>query len=101
MTHPHTHPPYWHHATIYHWICLPAQVPQAVGGVARFTFLDLCGLPLGAADYMALARHFHTVFITSIPAMSMQVRKPHRAWHLPPSFAWSVMIAPTKPGCQM
>ena len=45
-----------------------------MGGVARFNFLDICGLPLGAADYMALARHFHTVFITSIPAMSMQVR---------------------------
>ena len=50
-----------------------AQVPQALGGVARFSFLDICGLPLGAADYMALARSFHTVFITSIPAMSMQV----------------------------
>ena len=48
-------------------------MPQAAGGVARFGFLDLCGHPLGAADYMALARRFHTVFVTSIPAMSMQV----------------------------
>ena len=48
-----------------------------MGGVARFSFLDICGLPLGAADYMALARRFHTVFITSIPAMSMQVRDIH------------------------
>ena len=53
------------------------QVPQAVKGVARFGFLDLCGLPLGAADYMALAGRFHTVFVTGIPAMSMQV------WVLP------------------
>ena len=50
------------------------QVPQAAGGVARFGFLDLCGHPLGAADYMALSRRFHTVFVDSIPAMSMQVR---------------------------
>ena len=49
------------------------QVPQAAGGVARFAFLDLCGHPLGAADFMALARRFHTVFVENIPAMSMQV----------------------------
>ena len=45
------------------WQC-GVQVPEAAGGVAKFGFLDLCGHPLGAADYMALARRFHTVFIT-------------------------------------
>jgi cell division protein ZapE len=45
-------------------------VPQAVDGVARFTFDDLCRRPLGAADYLELARHFHTVFVDQIPVIT-------------------------------
>jgi predicted ATPase len=41
-------------------------VPRAAAGVASFHFLDLCGGPLGAADYMALAHNYHTVFITGM-----------------------------------
>lgn len=44
-------------------------VPQAVDGVARFTFADLCAKPLGASDYLAIAHAFHTVIIDHIPAM--------------------------------
>eukprot|EP00873_Tetraselmis_striata_P002674 jgi/Tetstr1/422938/TSEL_013718.t1 len=50
-------------------------VPQAcTSGVARFRFPELCARPLGAADYIALSRRFHTVFVTDIPAFSMQIR---------------------------
>ncbi|KAF8066413.1 AFG1L [Scenedesmus sp. PABB004] len=49
-------------------------VPRAAGGAAWFDFADLCGAPLGAADYLALAQAFHTVFISGIPAMSMDNR---------------------------
>ena len=35
-------------------------VPQAARGVARFGFADLCDRPLAAADYLAIAEHFHT-----------------------------------------
>ncbi|WP_409564422.1 cell division protein ZapE [Methylobacterium sp. J-076] len=44
-------------------------VPQEAGGVARFGFDDLCRQPLGASDYMAIARAFHTVLIDGIPVL--------------------------------
>ncbi|KAL5185091.1 AFG1-like ATPase [Glycine soja] len=50
------------------------EVPQSFDGVARFTFEYLCGRPLGAADYIAVAENFHTVFISDIPVMSMRIR---------------------------
>jgi len=45
------------------------RVPQAARGVARFTFPQLCGLPLGAADYLRIAREFHTILLDHIPVM--------------------------------
>lgn len=44
-------------------------VPQAEKGVARFSFSELCEEARSAADYLALARRFHTVFIDEIPVM--------------------------------
>jgi cell division protein ZapE len=50
------------------------HVPCAAKGVARFSFDDLCMQPLAAADYIALAREYHTVLIDRIPLMSEQLR---------------------------
>ncbi|XLR28629.1 hypothetical protein S83_056529 [Arachis hypogaea] len=50
------------------------EVPESCEGVARFTFEYLCGRPLGAADYIAVAENYHTVFISDIPVMSMRIR---------------------------
>lgn len=50
------------------------QVEQCVGGSARFTFSELCNQVLGAADYIAVAQAFHTVFLTDVPTMSLKVR---------------------------
>ena len=49
-------------------------VPQAHGHIARFSFADLCGQPLAAADYLAIAENFHTIFIDGIPVMEYHHR---------------------------
>ena len=46
------------------------KISRAGGGAARFSFGELCGAALGAADYLAVARAYHTVLIDNIPAMA-------------------------------
>lgn len=45
------------------------HVPRAAAGVARFDFADLCGRPLAAADYLALAGCYHTFLIDGVPLL--------------------------------
>lgn len=49
-------------------------VPRCRGGVAYFDFKALCARPLGAADYIALCHHFHTVVLSEVPQMSQNTR---------------------------
>ena len=51
------------------------RVPQALRGVARFGFADLCEAPLGAGDYEKIARAFHTVIIDDIPVIASERRE--------------------------
>lgn len=44
-------------------------VPAAAGGIARFRFEDLCARPLGAADYLAIARRYHTILVDEVPVI--------------------------------
>lgn len=53
-------------------------VPHAHKGVARFTFSELCERPLGAADYLALAEHFHTLLLDRIPVIDPDNRNEAR-----------------------
>ena len=57
-------------------------VARAGRGAARFTFDELCARPLGAADYLAIARHFHTVFLDRIPVLGEANRNEARRFTL-------------------
>jgi len=50
------------------------HVPKSLKGVAVFSFKRLCGEPRGAADYLAIARRYHTVIIVGIPLMGPEKR---------------------------
>jgi len=54
------------------------SVPRAAKGVACFGFADLCEQPLGAADYIAIATHFHTLILDGIPRMTDEKRNEAR-----------------------
>ncbi len=50
------------------------HVPKSLKGVAVFSFKRLCGEARGAADYLAIARRYHTVIIVGIPVMTKEMR---------------------------
>jgi cell division protein ZapE len=50
------------------------RVPCAAMGVARFSFHDLCQQPLAAADYLKIAREYHTVVLDHIAVMDYERR---------------------------
>ena len=56
-------------------------VPEAAMGVARFGFDDLCGKPLGAGDYLAIARNYHTLFIENVPILTPARRNEARRFN--------------------
>lgn len=53
-------------------------VHESSGSVAMFTFHELCEQPLGAADYMAIAKRFSIVLISGIPRLSAEKRNEAR-----------------------
>jgi cell division protein ZapE len=50
------------------------HVPKSLKGVAVFSFKRLCGEARGAPDYIAIARHFHTVIVVGIPVLGPEMR---------------------------
>ncbi|ANK13672.1 cell division protein ZapE [Erythrobacter neustonensis] len=50
------------------------HVPKCLKGVGVFSFRKLCGENRGAADYLAIARAFHTVILVGIPKMGPENR---------------------------
>lgn len=49
-------------------------VAKSSSGVAWMSFDELCRQPLGAADYIEIARAFHTVLLSGIPRMTKEDR---------------------------
>ena len=50
------------------------EIPRAAGRAARFNFRDLCERPLGASDYLAIAKRFDVVFVEGIPHLGPEKR---------------------------
>lgn len=53
-------------------------IPQTVGRVARLGFADLCGRPLSASDYLALAQRFDVVMLDDVPVLAPEQRNEAR-----------------------
>lgn len=50
------------------------HVPKSLKGVAVFSFKRLCGEARGSADYLAVARRFHTIILVGIPRLGPENR---------------------------
>ncbi|KAJ1875248.1 ATPase [Coemansia sp. RSA 486] len=61
-----------------HFLGRTLTVPIAAGGVARFSFDQLCKEAHSAADYIELAKNFHTILLTDVPVMHMADRNEAR-----------------------
>ncbi len=50
------------------------RLPRTAGGHLRASFASLCGVALGAQDYLAMAARFHTVFVENAPRLDAESR---------------------------
>jgi cell division protein ZapE len=57
-------------------------VSRAAHKIAWFSFDELCGRPLGAADYFAIAEHFAAVIIEGIPRLEPDRCNEARRFHI-------------------
>jgi len=60
-------------------VSLPVQgrdilIPKVAEGVAMADFAELCERPLGPADYLEIARCFHTLILKGIPKLGSEKR---------------------------
>ena len=61
---------------------VPIPMAGRHADVCRFTFEDLCGQALGAADYYAIAETFHTVFLENVPRLKLSAGEVNRVRRL-------------------
>ncbi|KDE06896.1 hypothetical protein MVLG_02784 [Microbotryum lychnidis-dioicae p1A1 Lamole] len=53
-------------------------IPWAVGGVARFSFSELCEKALGPADFISLGSQFHSLILTDVPVLLLSQKNEAR-----------------------
>ena len=53
---------------------IPVRRAGIKSSIAWFSFSELCDKPLGSADYIAVAKRFHTIFLEGIPNLTLQER---------------------------
>jgi cell division protein ZapE len=53
-------------------------IKRAARGVAMANFSELCEQPLWAADYLAIATHFHTLVLDGVPVLRAEQRNEAR-----------------------
>ncbi|CED84378.1 Predicted ATPase [Phaffia rhodozyma] len=49
-----------------------------VGGIARFTFSEICETALGPADYISIASTYSTIFVSDIPPIKTSMKNEAR-----------------------
>ncbi len=49
--------------------CISVRRAARKDAIALFSFHELCDRPLGSADYITIAKRFHTIFIEDIPKL--------------------------------
>jgi len=57
-------------------------VPRAARNVAWFSFAELCGRPLAAADYLAIAERYAAVILEGIPRLDRRRRNEAQRLHI-------------------
>jgi len=62
----------------------PVRARRHAPGVVWFDFTELCGGPRGTADYIELARRYHTVLVSGVPQFGPALRDSMRR------FTWLV-----------
>lgn len=68
--------------TLYPYEGRSIEIANARGGVAMFTFNDICNRTYGSSDFIAIARAFHSICIASIPQITLQDRNVARRFIL-------------------
>jgi cell division protein ZapE len=62
------------------------QAKRKAGGVVWFDFNTLCGGPRSQNDYLEIASQFHTVLLSNVPSMGVNMASPARR------FTWLVDV---------
>ena len=50
-------------------------IERTAGSMARSSFADLCARPLGPQDYLAIAKRFHTLFVSDVSTLTPDKRQ--------------------------